>query len=72
MTISNINLVFILDTHSIDIGRVSFYMQRGDPLNRIGPFVSLKDHEKLFELLFTEDRDLFNSINKCFICFVFI
>ena len=64
MTISNINLVFILDTHSIDIGRVSFYMQRGDPLNRIGPFVSLKDHEKLFELLFTEDRDLFNSINK--------
>ena len=70
-------LVFIIDTFQPGFGRVSFFIQRGDPSKRIGPFVGLKDQQRLLPLLADEDQTLLDlicrqglsdrhSLNDCF------
>lgn len=55
-------LVFVINTSEPDVGRVSFFIQRGDPSKRIGPFVGLRDQQKLSPLLPPEDRALIDLI----------
>lgn len=59
-----LNLVFVLDTHPGENESVFFFMQRGDPLIRIGPFIGPKDHQKLFNQLPPEDRLLLAKLKN--------
>ena len=59
-----LNLIFVLDAHSDGGGSVLFYIQRGDPLKRIGPFIRLKDKQRLFDQLPQEDRLLLAKLNN--------
>jgi len=63
MNSSEAFLVFIIDAFQPGLGRVSFFIQRGDPSKRIGPFVGLKDQQRLLPLLDAEDRALIDLIH---------
>lgn len=55
-------LVFIVDAFQPGLGSVSFFIQRGDPAKRIGPFVGPKDQQRLLPFLAAEDRALIDFI----------
>lgn len=55
-------LVFVVSIFEPCFGSVSFFIQRGDPSKRIGPFVGLKDQQRLSPLLPPEDRALIDLI----------
>ncbi len=62
MNSSEAFLVFVIDAFQPGFGGVSYFIQRGDPSKRIGPFVGLKDQERLAPLLAVEDRALIDLI----------
>lgn len=63
MNSSEAFLVFIIDAFQPGFGRLSFFIQRGDPSKRIGPFVGPKDQQGLSPLLAAEDRALIDLIH---------
>ncbi|EKE08307.1 MAG: hypothetical protein ACD_17C00240G0003 [uncultured bacterium] len=62
MSSGEARLVFVINTFEPDFGSVSFFIQRGDPSKRIGPFVGLRDQQRLSPLLPPEDRALIDLI----------
>lgn len=63
--ISNISsLVFIVDKYQPNPGAVSVYLQRGDPLKRVGPFIGPKSQQNVVALLPQEDRDLLDLMRS--------
>lgn len=62
MTNLEVFLVFVIDEFPKDSGRLSFFIQRGDPSKRIGPFVGARDQKRLLPLLASEDRALIDLI----------
>lgn len=57
-------LVFIIDTYLSNMGVISLYIQRGDPIKRIGPFVSAKEQQRIVGFLPREDRILLDIMQS--------